>query len=118
MAYKEEDLTIENIDGGNVVKEFNKQLGKVINDLADDEATMASRKVTLTLDLKPSKVGEGVEIKYSVKPTFAPPEGGSVIAMLSKNGDENCIREFIPGEQKEIFEELPSGNVEPFKKRN
>ncbi len=66
------EVTLLTLNGGECVNQFNEVLKDVIDDIWDPNTDpKATRKITLTLLLKPSKDRTTIESKVDIKPTMA-----------------------------------------------
>ena len=82
MAAKE--LTLENIGGGELIELVRREFARIGENIADPATrTDATRKVQISIAVKPDKKGMTADINYQVKTTLAPPEASTQRAYIA-----------------------------------
>lgn len=114
-------LTLEGLGNGAAVELFQNALQRVLENIQDPNTVAeATRKVVLTVEIKPNKNRRGAAVKYHVKETLASAEPMETTLLLGVvngvavaseyNGDPRQMR-------IEEFIEQGSGKITPISKK-
>jgi hypothetical protein len=85
---QEERVSLQNLARGAVVERFDDELRKVLDNIIDPNTTLATRKITITVAIKPDKDRDFGGVDVTCKSTLAPasPLGTKIFIGRDKSG--------------------------------
>ncbi len=95
------NITLGEIDNGNLVLQVNSELAKIIRDIADpNKQATKTREVNLKISFKPSKTRKEAALEYLVtsKPSVHIVSESTIFLGKDANGDP-IAKPFVPNQQ-------------------
>lgn len=102
---KEEELKLLNLNDGDAAERFDFELAKVLKNILDPNTdAKATRKVVLTVTIKPDEKRERLDINIQALPTLAPYLPSQTMAFIGKDAHGNIkANEYKPPQQMNLF---------------
>jgi hypothetical protein len=106
-SFNQDNLTLGEIDQGNLILRSNKAIADVIRDIADpNKQATKPREVTVKIKFTPEKSRKAAEVSYSVSSKPAPHvESKSDIYLGKDSLGEPIAKPWLPNQQEMPFVE-------------
>jgi hypothetical protein len=102
-----EPINLANLDGGGLMELASREFHKICDNIADPNVrTEASRKMVITIEVKPDRKGQSADLSYSVKSTLAGPDKAKTTAYIAMAPGTSDISLFgVDVRQQDLFPE-------------
>lgn len=96
-----ERMSLENVNGGQIVALFDRELGKVLENIADENtAAKAPRSITLTIKIKPEEDRGSAIVEVEGHSKLAPVKPSKSFAVFSSDGSQITAYQSDPKQLK------------------
>lgn len=110
-----EEVSLANLDKGGLMELATSEFHKICANVADPNVrTDATRKMTITIEVKPDRKGQTADVAYSVKTTLVGPDKAKTTAFIAQAPGSKDISLFgVDVRQGDLFPEgeQPAGPV-------
>lgn len=93
---QEERVSLQNLSRGAVVERFDDELAKVLDNIMDPNTTLAGRKITITVSIKPDKDRSVGAVGVSCKSAMAPAMGLTSTIFIGRDKSGAVATEYDP----------------------
>jgi hypothetical protein len=112
MQQEAKEINLDNLDGGGLMELASREFHKICDNIADPNVrTEATRKMVISIEVKPDRKGQSADIAYSVKSTLAGPDKAKTTAFIAMAPGSSDISLFgVDVRQADLF---PEGEQQP-----
>lgn len=105
MPSNYQEVTLESLNNGQLVALFDRELAKVLENIADDNTdAKATRSIVLTVKIKPDETREQVTVEVDGKAKLAGVKPSKSFALLSYDGKK--VRAYQSDHRQALLEEI------------
>ena len=114
MQAEYKPVTLENLNGGQIVALFERELKRVLENIADENTkSKDSRSITISIKFRPEEDRGNVDIEVSADAKLAKVKPSKSFAVLSNDGSKITAYQTNP-KQLNLAEEALGDNMTPF----
>jgi hypothetical protein len=112
MANQPIEMTLANLGSGGLMECATAELRKICDNIADPNfKTEATRKLNITIEIKPDAKGQSAQITYSCKASLPGQEAGKTMAHIAMKPGSSAITLFEVEHHPNLFEQPALPNV-------